>query len=213
RSINCAEIKGEHGAGAALLLARDFVLRVRGKTGVKDFADFGMGVEMACDGDAVDVVLQHADGKGLEPARNQEAVHRSKACTRGALQEVNLLGIFGPREHDGAAGGVAVAVEVFRHGVNNDVRTEFDGSLQVRAEECVIDDEGDVSLVGELGHGSDIGNAHGGVRGRLDVQHFRVGAAGGDDGFVDGRIDKAEFKTEVHEKLRRKAEDTAVHSF
>ena len=52
-----ANIEGEHGAGAFLLTASDFMLRVSDKAGIVDFADLGMRIEMARDGEAVGVVL------------------------------------------------------------------------------------------------------------------------------------------------------------
>ena len=127
------EIEGQHGARAALLLAGDFVVRVRRETRVVDFFDFGVRVEMAGDGDAVGIVLEHADGQRFDSARNQEAIHGSEAGARGTLDEINFLGVFRAREDDRTAGGVAVTVEIFGHGVDDDVGAEFDGALEIGA--------------------------------------------------------------------------------
>lgn len=56
------QFKRKHGAGTLLLSAGEIVLRMIGEAWVIDFADFGVSVEVASDGEAVGVVLQHADG-------------------------------------------------------------------------------------------------------------------------------------------------------
>src|SRR6266851_6481434 len=124
--VERSEVEGEHGARTALLFASNVVLRVRGQARVMHLAHFRMGVEMASDGNAVGVVLEHADGQRFESARNQEAIHGSEAAARGTLDEVNFFSVLGARENSGAAGGVAVAVEVLGHGVDDDVRAELD---------------------------------------------------------------------------------------
>ncbi len=75
RGFQRTYIEGEHGARAFLLAAGHFVLRMRWQAGIEDLADFGMRVEMARNGDAVGVVLEHANRQRLDPARNEEAVH------------------------------------------------------------------------------------------------------------------------------------------
>ena len=203
RGVERSEIEGEHGAGAALLLAREFVVRVRRETRVVDLFHLWMRVEMARDGDAVGVVLQHADGERLDSARNEEAIHRRESGARGALDEINFLGVFGAREDDRAAGGVAVTVEIFRHRVDDDVSSKFNRPLEIRAEEGVVDDERDVAAVDcNLGHRGDVGDAHGGIGGRFDVQHLRVRAKRGEHSFGRRGVHKAEFEAEVHEQLR-----------
>ena len=73
---------------------------------------------------------------------------------------------------------VAVAVEILRHRVDDDVRAKFNGALEIGAEKSVVDDELDVALVDELRHLRDVGDAHRGIGRRLDVQHLRVGSKG-----------------------------------
>src|SRR5215813_13922527 len=126
-----------------------------------------MGVKMAGHRDAVDVVLEHANGESLDAARNEEAIHGSETGPGGALDEIDFLGVFGAGKDDSATGGVAVTIEVFGHGVDDDVSAEFDRTLEVRAEESIVDHEGDLALVGQLGHSGNIGDVYGGIGGRL----------------------------------------------
>src|SRR5262245_40555526 len=100
-----------------------------------------MRVEMACYGEAIGVVLQHADGERLDATRNQEAIHGGKTRAGRALDEINFLGVFLFCEDDGAAGGVAVAVKIFRHRVDDDVSAKFNWALEIRAEKGVVYDE------------------------------------------------------------------------
>ncbi len=157
-----------------MLTARDFVMRMRRQAGVENLADFGVRIEMARHSDAVGVVLQHANRERLDAARNEEAIHGREARSRGALDEINFLRVLGTREHHRAASGIAVAVQILRHGVNHNVRAEFDGPLQIGTQKRVIDDDRKVAVAGEFGNGRDIRNAHSGVSWRLKVQHFRI---------------------------------------
>ena len=131
-SFQAAEIEAEHGTGSALLFAGNIVLRVRRKSRVIHFANFGVCVEMSSNGDSVGIVLEHTDGECLDAPGDQEAVHGSQARSGGALDEINFLGIFRTCENNATTGRVAVAIEIFRHGVNDDVRPERDRTLQVR---------------------------------------------------------------------------------
>src|SRR5215471_9880489 len=91
-----------------------------------------------------------------------------------ALYEVDFFGVFGAGQNDTAARGIAVAIEIFGHGVNDDVSAEFDRPLEVGAEESVVHDERGVALRGDFSHGRDVGDAHRGVGWRLDIEHAGV---------------------------------------
>ncbi len=117
------------------------MLRMRRQSGIKNFADFGVSVQVASDSDAIGVVLQHANGESLDATRDQEAIHGSQASSGGALDEIDFLGIFGASENHAASGRVTVAIKIFGHGVDDDVRAERDGALQVRAQERVVYDQ------------------------------------------------------------------------
>src|SRR5258708_24744933 len=172
-----------------------------------------MGVERARQGDAVGVVLEHANRQRLDAARNEEAIHGRQACARGTLDKIDFLGIFWTCKHYRSAGGIAVAIQVFRHGMNNDVRAKLDGPLQIGAQKCIVDGHCKVALVGQLGNRGNISDAHGGVRRSLDVEHFCIGTQSIADEIWHGGVHKAEFQAKVDEELRGKAENTSVNRF
>ena len=146
-----------------------------GQTGIEHFFNFRVRVQMAGNGLAVGVVLKHANGKSLDAARSEEAIHGREAGSGGSLDEINSFGVVGAAEDDGAAGGIAMAIEIFGHGVNDDVGAEFQGALKIGTEEGVVNNESGSALVREAGHGGDVGETHGGIGRRFDVKHFSVG--------------------------------------
>src|SRR6267143_1058803 len=213
RGFQGTYVEGEHGARALLLAAGYFVLGMRGQAGVEDLLNFGMRVEMARHGDAVGVVLEHANGQSLDAARNEEAIHGREARAGGALNEIDLFRVFVTREHHCSARGIAVAVQVFRHGMNHDVRAQFDGALQIGTQKCVIDHHREIAIAGQLGNRRDIGHAERRVGRRFDVQHLRIWTKRPAHEIRHGRVHEAEFQAEVDEELRGKAEYAAVNSF
>src|SRR5258708_7138193 len=145
------------------------------------FADFGVGVETPRYRDAVGVVLGHAHGEGFGSARDQKTIQRRKGGAGGTLNEIDFLGFFLARDDYAAAGAVAVAVEVFGHGVDNNVGAQSDGALQIGSQKSIVDDEYGVALSGELGHGGNVRDPKSGISGSFDVQHAGVGPHGGED--------------------------------
>ena len=103
-----------------------------------------------------------------------------------------------------------MAIEILGHGVHHDVRAELDGALQIRAEEGVVHGDGDAALVGDGGNGGDIGEDHGGIGGRLDVDHSRIRAQSRANSLGIGRVHKTELDAELAKKLRRQPIDAAV---
>ena len=206
-------IERDHAAEAGLLPAGDFVLGMRRQAGIEDALDLGMIFKEAGESDAVGVMLGHAHGQSFDSARNQKAIHGSQAGAGGALHEIDALGVFWLRQDDGAAEGIAMAIQIFRHGMDDDARAKFDRLLEIRAEECVVDDENQFSRVRDFRDGGDVGNFHCGIGGRFDVDHARVWLDGVGDGCGRRRVDKTEFHAELHEELRGQAVDAAVNGF
>ena len=213
RGLLGAEIEGEHGAGSLLLTTSEIMLGVTGEARIVNLTDFGMRVEMARDGHAVGVVLEHADGKGFDATGSKEAVHRSEAGAGGSLNEINLFRIFGAGENNGAASGVAVPIQIFGERVDDDVRAEFDRPLEIGSEEGVVDDEGCMAFVGQLSHGRDVGDAQGGIGGSLNIDHFGVGTERAEYQGGVGRVHKREFEAKVDKELRGQAVDAAIDGF
>jgi len=60
------------------------------EAGVIDFADFGVGIEVASYGDAVGVVLQHSYRKSLSPRETRKQSHGRETGSGGALNEIDF---------------------------------------------------------------------------------------------------------------------------
>src|SRR2546429_9840444 len=104
----------------------------------------------------------------------------------------------------------SVAVQIFRHRMNHDVRAEFDRALQIGTQKCVIDHHREVALAGQLGNRRDIGNAESRVGRRFEVQHFRIWTQRPAHEIRHGGVHDTEFQAEVHEEVRGKAKYAAV---
>ena len=159
---------------------------------------------------AILVVLAHAHGQGLRAAHDEEGVHRREDRARGVLNEGHLAGLFFIVEHDHAADAVAVAVQVFRRRVHDDVGAEFERALEVRAHERIIDDEADAAAPGDLGDGGDIDQRHHGIGRRFDEDHAGLGARRVFDVLRLARVHVAELEAELAEHLVEEPERAAV---
>ena len=87
-----------------------------------------------------------------------------------AQPTVQLLGL----RDDDAAHDVGVAVDELGHGVQDDVGAQVEGLLQVGRGEGVVHHQRAAVRVRDLGHRLDVGDLHGRVGGRLDVDQLRV---------------------------------------
>jgi len=106
-----------------------------------------------------------------------------------------------------------VAVEVFGHRVDDDVRAECDGALQVRAEKGVVDNQQGIAIAGNFGDGGDVGDAHGWISGRFDIEHAGIGAHGGKYQIRRRGVYEAELEAEVDEKLGGETVHATVDRF
>ena len=79
----------------------------------------------------------------LRAAQHQPRVERAQDRARGVLDEPQPLDVLVARRDDDAADAVAVAVEVLRRAVDDQVRAELDRPLHARAGERVVDDQPD----------------------------------------------------------------------
>ena len=198
RRLNGTEIKREHRPRPLLLPSRDFVLRVRRQSRVKNLPNFGVRVQMPRHGNSIRIVLQHAHRQRFDSARNEKTVHRRQAGSCRALDEIDFLRIFRPSENHRPARRIAMSIQILGHRMHHDVRAEFNRPLQVRAQKRVIYRESDASFVGQLGHGRDVRHAHRGIRRRFDIKQFRIGPHGHPHRFRRRRVHEAEFQPEVH---------------
>ena len=91
------------------------------------------------------------------------------------------------------------------------MRAELNGTLQIRAEERVVHGHGEVSFVGDPGDSRDVADDHGGIGGRLHVDHSGVGAQRFPHTVEIGGVHEREFHSELAKELRRQAVDAAVY--
>ena len=211
--IHRTQIKREHRTRPLLLPARDIVMRMRRQSRVIDLAHLGVGVQVPRNRNPVRVVLEHPHGQGLNSTRHQKAIHRREPGPRRALNKVDFLRVLRARQDHSSACRIAVPVQILGHRVHDDVRSELDGALQVGAHERVIDRDGDVPLAGKLRNGRNVGHVHGRIRGRFDVQHLGVRAHGHAHSFGHRSVHEAEFQPKMHQQLRGKPENAAIHGF
>jgi len=149
---------------------------MRSQPRIKNSSYFRVRIKVPRDSQAIGVVLKHSHCERFDATRRQEAVHGRQAGARGALNKVNLLGILRTRKDHRTSSRIAVPVQVFGQRMYDDVRAEFDRALQIRSEESVVDNQCGVPFIGELAHGHDVRDAHGGICRSFDIEHFRVGA-------------------------------------
>src|SRR5881409_2618299 len=84
-----------------------------------------------------------------------------------------LLAHHAIRRHHRAAYDVAVTIQVFRRGVDDDVRAERDRLLQRGREEGVVDDDDRADAVRGRRRGPHVGDAQQGIAWRFDPDHAR----------------------------------------
>ncbi len=167
-------VERNHRSEAALLADCDTVVRMRRQSGVMDALHAGMILKEARDHASIRIVLFHAHGQRLDPPRHEKAVHRSEACARRALQEIDFLRIGRTRQNNRPSERIAMPVQVFRHRVDDDLRSERNRGLQVRTQKRVVRDQSGALRRGNLRHGGNVSNAHRWVGRRLDVDHLGV---------------------------------------
>ena len=140
RLVERTEIERDHAAEAAHLPFGQFVMRVIGQPGVVHLRDLRMAGQERRERHAVLVVPLHPDRQRLGAAQNQPGVHRAEDRAFGILHEPQPLDVIVAYRHRHAADAVAVAVEKLGGAMDDDVGAEFDGALNVRAGERVVDD-------------------------------------------------------------------------
>ena len=127
-----AELERDHAAEARHLPLRQRVLRVGFQPGVVHGRDLPPPVEPGGDRPAARVVALHADRERLDPAQHQERIHRREDRADGVLEPSDPLRVLGTRRHHASADAVAVAVQVLRRRVHDDVGAQLDRLLEVR---------------------------------------------------------------------------------
>ena len=86
-------------------------------------------------------MLRHAHGERLRAAQHEPRIERAEDRAGGVLDELQPLDVVVAHRDDDAADAVAVAVQVLRRAVDDQVGAERDRPLHARARERVVDDE------------------------------------------------------------------------
>ena len=147
-------------------------MRVRRQAGIVDVLHLRVRAQERGERHPVGVVRLHPDRQRLGPAQHQERVERAQDRALRVLHEPQPLDVLVTHGDDDAADAVAVAVEVFRRAVRDQVGAELDRPLDVRAGERVVDDQLGVMAMGEVGRGAEIRQPHHRIGRRLDEQHL-----------------------------------------
>ena len=124
-------------------------------------------------------------------------------CSRAARSSSRVDGA--PADH------VAVAVEVFRGRVIDDVRAQLERPLEIGRRERVVDDEQRAAVMRDLRHRRDVGETHQRIGRRLDEHESRFGSHRVGDALRIARVDVCKRQREVLEDLVEQPEGAAVH--
>lgn len=82
----------------------------------------------------------HAAAEGFDTAKDKPGIERGAGESEGVTDPGDAFGCFGGCRDDAAPDDVGVAVDVFGGGVDNDIDAEFQRSLKVGREECIVAD-------------------------------------------------------------------------
>ena len=136
-----------------------------------DVPDLRMRREELGERQPVGAVLHHPDRERLGPAQHQPRIERSQDRAGRVLHELQPLDVVVAHRDDDAAHAVAVAVQILRGAVDDEVGAELERALEVRARERVVDDEPDAVPVRDVGGRGGGRSAAGRVGRRLDEEH------------------------------------------
>ena len=168
------ELEGDHAAEVAHLLLRQRVAGVGGQAGIPYPSHLRVVVEHGGEAVRILAVALHAEVQGLRAPKREEAVHGA-GCGPCALDlEPQLLG---PLVRVGAHRSqdeVGVAAEILRGGVEDHVRPEGQGLLEVGGGERVVHHNIRVVGVAQVTEGFDVDDPHERIGGGLHPEELRV---------------------------------------
>ena len=107
------------------------VLGMRRQARIVHAGDLRVSLQILRHGQAVRVVPFHPERQRLRAAQHQPRIERTEDRALRVLHERQPLDVVVARRHDDAADAVAVAVEIFRRAVHDEVGAELDGPLNV----------------------------------------------------------------------------------
>ena len=164
----------EHPAEALHLALGERVLRVARQARPRHPLDLRVLREELGDVLGVRRVALHAHVERLQAAQHEEAVERARHAADRVLEEAEALGErVVAREHR-AADDVAVAVQVLRRRVDDDVGAELEGALEVRRRNVLSTTISTPCALADLRDGGEVGELERRVRRRLDPDELRL---------------------------------------
>src|SRR5258708_9775104 len=114
---------------------------MRGQSGIIDGANFWMIVHESRKLEPTRAVSLHPQRQRLGPSQDQPRIKWTQDRTGGVLHECQPLDVVVTRSDDDSADTVAVSVQVLRRAVGHEIRTVFDGPLDIRTAKLVVADE------------------------------------------------------------------------
>jgi hypothetical protein len=137
----------------------------------------------------------HSDLQGLETSEGKVAVESSGSSSNSLGSEEELVSEGLVVGGESAHNDVRVTSDVFSDGVDTDVRSQKEGTLEIRRGEGVISGSDNSLALGNLADGFNIANLEGGVGGSFDPDKLGVGLDGLFNVFDIGHINKGVFNT------------------
>ena len=194
------------------LLLGDGVGGMALQTGIVHAVDLRMVLQELRDLHGVGAGHVHACGQGLHALHHEPGLerskHRAEALHKGHAAAVDQF--FAAR--DDAGRRCPVTAQIFRRAVNDHIRTQIDGVLQIgRSEGAVHDQLHAFMLVNDLGDRFDVGDLQGRVSRGLHVDQRRIGLDGvcnilGIRG-VDSGVGDPEIGQDLSEQRKRASID------
>lgn len=164
------DTEAEHTTAHAItvLLDGNGTLGVRVDSGVVNGDNVGRSFESLGDDGGILGSLACAQVQGLETTVSEPAVEGRGDGSDGVLEEGQALLQGLGAESGNTHADIGVAVDVLGHGVHDEVGTVVQGVLDIGAHEGVVNNNHDAVLVGNVGNGTDVHQAEGGVGGGLN---------------------------------------------
>ena len=124
----------------------------------------------------------HPDRQRLDSPKHQPGIEWRENRAGRVLDKLEALGIVFALQNGDAADAVAVAIEVLRGRMNNNIGAKLDRPLEVRRHERIVDSKPAVGTVmRDFRERTNVRDRHDRVCGCLDKNHTRVGADGSFD--------------------------------
>lgn len=147
---------------------------MRFKTWIIDSFDEWVGFKVVCESVGTGDMLFHSDLKSLESSDGKIAVEDGGSSSDRLGVEEELITEFLIIDNESSHDDIGVSTDVLRGGMEDDIATELEGSLEIHGGKSVVaENETIISslLSGDFDDGLDINNLEGWVGWGLDPDH------------------------------------------